>query len=67
MVDRGRIIHIAIHHRKIMISIYHLIWIIPLSAVAGVLLTVMIVLVDDCLYLANRESDRKDGDGNDNP
>lgn len=33
-----------------MISVLHLVWIAPVSAVAGVLLFVLIVLVNDCLW-----------------
>jgi hypothetical protein len=50
-----------------MISIWHLLWIIPLSAVAGVVLAVGIIIFDDCLWWANRVSDRKDGEDRDSP
>ena len=48
-----------------MISVYHLIWIIPLSAVAGIIFAVWIVLVDDCLWWADNKSEKKGGGTND--
>ena len=38
-----------------MISVWHLVWIIPLSAVGGAFTLALIVLMDDCLYWANEE------------
>ena len=49
-----------------MISIFHLIWIIPLSAVAGALLFIFIVLVDDCLWWASDKSETRGDDNRDN-
>ena len=49
-----------------MISIWHLIWIIPLSAVAGVVLAVGIVIFDDCLWWASDKSETKGDDNRDN-
>ena len=40
-----------------MISVWNLLWICPLSALAGILLVVLIVVTDECLYWANEESD----------
>ena len=42
-----------------MISPWHLIWIIPLSAVAGVVLVVGIILFDDCLWWASDKPDKE--------
>ena len=42
-----------------MISIYHLIWICTLSAVAGVVLAVGIIMFDDCLWLANDKCEKE--------
>ena len=33
-----------------MISIWHLVWIVPLSAAMGVMLLFYLVIFDDCLY-----------------
>jgi hypothetical protein len=43
-----------------MISVLHLIWIVPVSAVAGICILVFIVLTDDCLYWANNRDYRED-------
>jgi hypothetical protein len=50
-----------------MISIWHLIWICPLSAVAGVVLTVSIIIFDDCLWWASDKSEKGGDDNRDNP
>lgn len=47
-----------------MISIWHLVWIVPISAVFGVFAMIYIVLVDDCMYWANK---REGDDDRDNP
>ena len=49
-----------------MISIYHLVWIVPLSAVAGVVLTVGIVILDDCLWWASDKCETKGDEKRDN-
>lgn len=41
-----------------MISIWHLVWIVPLSAVAGVMLLFYIVIFDDCLYWMDNSKDK---------
>jgi hypothetical protein len=43
-----------------MISILHLVWIIPLSAVGGAFLLALIVITDDCLYWADDDKDKKE-------
>jgi len=43
-----------------MIFIYHLIWICPLSAVAGVVFAVGIIIFDDCLWWASDKSEKGD-------
>lgn len=42
-----------------MISVLHLIWIVPVSAVAGVLLAVGIIIFDDCLWWASDECEKR--------
>lgn len=49
-----------------MISIWHLIWICPLSAVAGVVLAVGIIIFDDCLWLASNKSETRGDENRDN-
>lgn len=61
-----------------MIHICHLIWIVPLSAVAGVMLAFYIVIFDDAMWWANDrngslywneeedEMKRKETEGSDN-
>lgn len=49
-----------------MISIYHLLWIIPISAVAGVILVVGIIIFDDCLWWASDKSEKGEGEYRDN-
>ena len=44
-----------------MISVWHLIWIVPLSAVGGVILVFYLVIFDDCLWWANTD-DKGDED-----
>lgn len=48
-----------------MISIWHLVWIVPLSAVMGVILLFYIVIFDDCMWWADddrgKEDDGRDG------
>lgn len=48
-----------------MIHIWHLIWIVPLSAVMGVVLLCYIVIFDDCMYWADdsRKKEDQDRDG----
>ena len=40
-----------------MINVFHLIWIIPVSAVGGIILAVWILLVDNCLWRASDDPD----------
>ena len=48
-----------------MISIWHLIWICPLSAVAGVVFTVGIIIFDDCLWWASDKCEKGDKNSDD--
>jgi hypothetical protein len=48
-----------------MIPVYHLVWIIPISAVAGAAILVYIVLVDDCLRREVGRKERSDSNGKD--
>ena len=47
-----------------MISVWHLVWIVPASAVLGVFAMIYIVLVDDCMYWADDDRDKEDQDRN---
>ena len=49
-----------------MISAYHLLWICPLSAVAGVVLTVGIIIFDDCLWWASDKCETRGDENRDN-
>ena len=49
-----------------MISIWHLLWIVPFSAVGGVILTIGIVIFDDCLWWADDSRGKKDYEKEDN-
>lgn len=47
-----------------MISIWHLLWIVPISAVGGVIFMVGIVIFDDFLWLASDKCEKRgDTDG----
>lgn len=43
-----------------MISVWHLVWIVPLSAVAGAFFIIGYLLVDECLWLADDRNDNTD-------
>ena len=50
-----------------MISIWHLLWIVPISAVGGVILTIGIVIFDDFMWLASDKCETIGDDNRDNP
>jgi hypothetical protein len=49
-----------------MISVWHLVWIVPLSAVMGVILLFYIVIFDDCMWWADDSRDKVDYEKEDN-
>ena len=46
-----------------MISVWHLVWIVPASAVMGVILLFYIVIFDDCMWWADDSRDKADKKG----